>query len=87
MKKFLAKDLADWRKWLEKNHLKENKVLLVKYKKHTGKPIIHNRDSMKTAICFGWIDTTAKRINRDKWGITYMKRNKVVNAEKMLIWN
>jgi uncharacterized protein YdeI (YjbR/CyaY-like superfamily) len=76
MKTFLAKDLEHWRKWLEKNHLKEDRVFLIKYKKHTGKTIIHNRDSMKTAICFGWIDTTAKRVDEDKWGITYVKRTK-----------
>lgn len=76
METFLAKDLADWRNWLKKNHLKKEKIILVKYKKHTGKPIIHNRDSMKEAICFGWIDTTAKRIDEDKYGITYVKRNK-----------
>jgi uncharacterized protein YdeI (YjbR/CyaY-like superfamily) len=76
MKTFLAKDLNDWRKWLDKNHLKEDKVFLIKYKKHTGKPIISNRDSMKTAISFGWIDTTARRVDNDRWGITYVKRNK-----------
>ena len=76
MKRFHAKDLDDWRNWLEKNHLKEEKVLLIKNKKHTGKPIIHNKDSMKTAICFGWIDTTVKRIDEDRYAITYVKRNK-----------
>jgi len=72
----MAKDLSDWRNWLKKNHLKKDKILLVKYKKHTGKHIILNRDSMKEAICFGWIDTTAQRIDEDKWATTYVKRNK-----------
>jgi len=76
MKTFCPKSLDDWRNWLEKNHIKEDKVLFIKYKKHTGKPIIYNKDSMKTAICFGWIDTTAKRIDEDRYAITYVKRNK-----------
>jgi len=67
MKTFVAKDLKDWRNWLEKNHLKEDRIILVKYKKHTGKPIISNHDSMREAICFGWIDTTARRIDEDKY--------------------
>lgn len=75
-KTFTPKDLADWRKWLEKNHLKEDRVLFIKYKKHTGKPIIYNMDAMKEAICFGWIDTTAKRVDEDRFSITYVKRNK-----------
>jgi uncharacterized protein YdeI (YjbR/CyaY-like superfamily) len=76
METFLAKDLKDWRNWLEKNHLKKDRIILVKYKKHTGKPIISSRDSMREAICFGWIDTTAQRIDEDTYGITYVKRNK-----------
>lgn len=76
METFIAKDLKDWRNWLEKNHLKKDKIILIKYKKHTGKPIIYNIDSMKTAICFGWIDTTLRRIDGDRYGITYVKRNK-----------
>jgi uncharacterized protein YdeI (YjbR/CyaY-like superfamily) len=76
METFLAKDLKDWRNWLKKNHLKKDKIILVKYKKHTGKPIIYHMDSMKEAICFGWIDTTAQRIDEDRWATTYVKRNK-----------
>jgi len=76
MKTFCAKDSADWRKWLEKNHLKEDKVVLIKYKKHTGKQIIHNMDSMKQAICFGWIDTTIQRIDKDRYSQKFVKRNK-----------
>ena len=76
METFIAKNLADWRNWLKKNHLKKDKIILIKYKKHTGKPIIPSKDSMREAICFGWIDTTAKRIDEDRWATTYVKRNK-----------
>ena len=76
MKTFCAKDLADWRNWLKKNHLEEERILLVKYKKHTGKPILNNLDSMKQAICFGWIDTTVNRIDEDCYAQTFVKRNK-----------
>lgn len=76
IKTYTPKDLADWRNWLEKNHLKEDKVVFIKYKKHTGKPIIYNMDAMKEAICFGWIDTTAKRVDEDRFSITYVKRGK-----------
>lgn len=76
MKKFHPKDLADWRRWLEKHHLKEDRVFLIKYKKHTGKPVIHHMDSMKVGICFGWIDTTAQRLDEDRFGTIYVKRNK-----------
>lgn len=74
-KSITPKTLAEWRRWLEKNHLKEDKVYLIRYKKHTGKPVISNADTMKEAICFGWIDTTGKRINEDRWQVCYVKRN------------
>lgn len=76
MIEFTPKSREDWRKWLEKNHLKENKVLLIKHKKHTGKYYIPTQELMHEAICFGWIDTTAKRRDKDTYTITYVKRNK-----------
>ena len=70
------KNLSEWRRWLEKNHLKESKVVMIKYKKHTGRPIIHAADAMKEAICFGWIDTTAKRLDEERYSQVYVKRGK-----------
>jgi len=72
---FLAKDREDWANWLKENHIKEEKVVLIKYKKHTGKPIINNKDAMTEAIRFGWIDTTAHRVDEDKYAQTFVKRN------------
>ena len=42
-------NLIDWRNWLERNHLKEIKVGLILYKKHTGKPSISHREAMEEA--------------------------------------
>ena len=62
-----------WRVWLQKNHLKENKVGLICHKKHTGKLFLTHREAMEDAICFGWIDTTIKRLDEDKY-IRYFAR-------------
>jgi uncharacterized protein YdeI (YjbR/CyaY-like superfamily) len=75
-KKVLIKSREQWREWLEKNHDKEKRIFLVKYKKHTGKSIISLKDSMDEAICFGWIDTTVKRIDDNKFGTIFVRRNK-----------
>jgi len=75
MVEFLPKDRAEWRAWLEKNHLVETKVTVVKYKKHTGKPSITNREAMDEAICFGWIDTIARKVDEDKYFQDFVKRN------------
>lgn len=76
MAEFLPKDKKEWREWLEKNHLKETNVILIKYKKHTGKPSITNKEAMEEAICFGWIDTTINRIDDEKYSQKFVKRNK-----------
>ncbi len=57
----------EWRDWLAKNHDREHKVAMISHKKHTGKPSLNHREAMEEAICFGWIDTTAKRIDEDTW--------------------
>ena len=49
-------DRNAWRSWLEMNHASEDEVWLAYYKKHTGKSSVAYLDSVKEALCFGWID-------------------------------
>lgn len=53
----------EWRAWLEKYHATETQAWLVYYKKHTGKPSVTYIESVKEALCFGWIDGIRKRID------------------------
>ena len=73
-KQITIRTRAQWRNWLETHHLTEEKVFLVSYKKHTGKPSISHRESIEEAICFGWIDTTMKRIDDDRFGRYFVRR-------------
>jgi len=68
--------LNDFTKWLSKNHDKEKKIGLILHKKHTGKPTVGHLDLMKEAICFGWIDTTVRRIDEDKFIRFFQRRSK-----------
>jgi uncharacterized protein YdeI (YjbR/CyaY-like superfamily) len=54
-----------WRAWLQKNHARATEVWLVYAKAHTGKPRVSYGDAVEEALCFGWIDTTAKRLDDD----------------------
>lgn len=65
-----------WRKWLSENHKKEERVYLVKHKRHTGKPSLNNIEAMEEAICFGWIDTILNRIDDERYSQCFVKRNK-----------
>ena len=77
-----VKTREQWRKWLKENHLSEEKVFLISYKKRTGKKSINHRAQMDEAICFGWIDTTIKKIDEDRYGRYFVKRKKTANWSK-----
>ncbi len=66
--------VKEWRKWLVDNHEKESKMEVIRYKKHTGKPSPSHLELMHEAICFGWIDTTVKRLDYEKYLINFAKR-------------
>ncbi len=64
----------DWRAWLKKNHAIKNEVWLIYYKKHTGKPRIPYDDAVEEALCFGWIDSTVKKLDHEKYAQKYTPR-------------
>jgi uncharacterized protein YdeI (YjbR/CyaY-like superfamily) len=69
-------DKKDFRKWLSKNHNKEKKVGLILHKKHTGKSSPSHRELMEEAICFGWIDTTIKKLDDERYMRYFCRRTK-----------
>ena len=66
----------EFRKWLDKNHKKESRVAVILYKKHTGKPAPTHRELIEEAICYGWIDTTVKRLDEERFMRRFSKRTK-----------
>jgi len=79
-----ARDRSTWRKWLEKHHESFREVWLVYYKKHTGKPTVSYNDAVEEALCFGWIDSTVKRIDEEKYAQKFTPRKK---NSKWSDWN
>ncbi len=65
----------EWRDWLKKHYKTEREVWLVYYKKHTGKPRIPYNEAVEEALCFGWIDSTVKRIDDDRFAQKFSVRN------------
>lgn len=55
----------DWRNWLKKNYKTETEIWLVYPRKATGKPRIEYNDAVEEALCFGWIDSTAKKLDEE----------------------
>ena len=52
---------------------------MINYKKHTGKPSISHQEAMHEAICFGWIDTTLKRLDEDRFVRYFVRRSDNAN--------
>ena len=55
-----------WRSWLAKHHDTSPGVWLVFYKNHTGVKSIQYEDSVREALCFGWVDSLIKRLDEDR---------------------
>lgn len=56
-----------WRAWLAKNHMSSPGIWLVCYKDHTGVTSISYEDTVREALCFGWIDSLVKRLDDDRY--------------------
>jgi uncharacterized protein YdeI (YjbR/CyaY-like superfamily) len=64
----------DWRKWLAKNHKKQKEVWLIYCRKETKKPRISYDDAVLEALCYGWIDSIAKKIDTETFAQRFSAR-------------
>jgi len=65
-KTFCAPDRQAWRAWLEEHYRDEKEVWLIYYRKQADKPCIPYNDAVEEALCFGWIDSTVKRLDEER---------------------
>lgn len=72
-------DRKKWRAWLRKNRKIKKEIWLIYYKKHTGKARIAYDDAVEEALCYGWIDSTVKKIDDDKYAQKYTPRREKSN--------
>ena len=63
-----------WRQWLQKWHASSPGVWLVFYKDHTGVKSMPYEDSVREALCFGWIDSLIKRLDDDRYARKFTPR-------------
>ncbi len=66
---------ADWRAWLEAHYRTEKEIWLVYYKKQSGKPRIPYSDAVEEALSFGWIDSTVKTLDEERFAQRFTPRN------------
>lgn len=70
---FYAKNRADWRNWLSKNHDKEKSIWLVfdKGKNRT----LSWEDIVQEALCFGWVDSRPGKVSETQSKLYLSRRN------------
>lgn len=85
-------DAAEFRAWLEVNHATATELWMGLYKKHVPDRGLTWDDAVPEALCFGWIDSVAQRIDSDatrqRWtprkkGSTWSNVN-VAHVERLL---
>lgn len=73
-KTFYPKNRKEWRAWLLKNYKTEKEIWLVHYRKISGKYSLPYDDAVEEAMCFGWIDSSVKKIDENARAQRYTPR-------------
>jgi uncharacterized protein YdeI (YjbR/CyaY-like superfamily) len=71
---FYPKSRQEWREWLQNNYDKKTSVWLIYNKKKSNIPTISYGEAVDEALCFGWIDSTAKPLDEEKYMQFFSKR-------------
>src|SRR4029077_3231223 len=54
---------AEFRAWLMENHATATELGVVLHRKASGKPSMTWSEAVDQALCFGWIDSIARRVD------------------------
>ena len=60
---FYTPDRSKWRSWLSENFETAKDIWFVFPTKGSGEPALSYNGAVEEALCFGWIDSTAKRLD------------------------
>jgi uncharacterized protein YdeI (YjbR/CyaY-like superfamily) len=60
------KTRAAWRRWLERNQARAEGVWLIRYKQAAGRAPFSYDEAVEEALCFGWIDSKANRLDDER---------------------
>ena len=67
---------ADLRAWFEANHDSAPELFVGYWKKGTGKPTVTHTEAIEQALCFGWIDSIARRIDERSYRVRFTPRRR-----------
>ena len=76
---FHPRTRQEWRAWLTRHHGSAQRVWVVFYKAHTGKPRVAYDDAVEEALCFGWIDSIVRRLDDERYAQKFTPRREGSN--------
>lgn len=69
-------NVDDWRLWLEENYDKCKGIWFIFIKKGVDIPGVSYEDAVCEALCFGWIDSTARKLDSQRHMLMFTPRKK-----------
>jgi uncharacterized protein YdeI (YjbR/CyaY-like superfamily) len=76
-------DRKEWRAWLKLHHKKAREIWLIYYKKNSGKPRLPYDAAVEEALCYGWIDSILKPIDKNRYAQRFSPRRKGSNLSEL----
>jgi uncharacterized protein YdeI (YjbR/CyaY-like superfamily) len=73
------KNAQEWREWLHENHATSTGICLIFYKINSEIESMRWEQAVQVAICYGWIDSTVKKIDEHR-------RKQVFHLEKTKVY-
>ncbi|MFC6021122.1 YdeI family protein [Plantactinospora solaniradicis] len=72
---FVANSAADWRGWLARNCRSEKEVWLIIHHRDSVTPSVRYHEAIEHALCYGWIDSQARKHDADSCRLRFTPRN------------
>jgi uncharacterized protein YdeI (YjbR/CyaY-like superfamily) len=69
-----AADRETWRAWLDANHATIAGAWLVMWRPKSGRAGLDYEAAVEEALCFGWVDSTAGRVDDDRGKLYFASR-------------
>lgn len=67
-------DRAAWRAWLDEHHEERTGVAVVTWKAATGRPTPTYDELVEEALCFGWVDSTGRKVDEERSSLWFAPR-------------
>ncbi len=83
MNSYCPENKEEWRSWLKENHSAKDSIWLIFYRKASPNHNLNWSEAVDEALCFGWIDSTKRSIDDEKYAQYFCKRKPKSNWSKI----